>query len=92
MISLSVGSVDLVPTVDCVANGHSGPLQEHAHIAFGDVEQDADLCRIKLLMAPTDQDRTLRRRQGLHQLCDICCLPPLGLTGGAYHVPGGIYD
>ncbi len=70
MIAQSAVSIDPVQTVECVANGQSSPMQERAHMALGNVEQGADLCWIKLLLAPKDQDRTLRRRQGLDHLYD----------------------
>lgn len=68
MIAQSAVSIDPVQTVECVANGQSGPIQDHAPMAFDDVEQGSDLCWIKLLQAPKDQDHTLRRRHSLDHL------------------------
>lgn len=70
MIAQSAVSIDPVQTVECVANGQSGPIQEHAPMAFDDVEQGSELLWIKPLLAPKDQDRTLRRRHSLDHIYD----------------------
>ena len=61
-LALSLSEASIQP-VERIANRQPRPVQEHAHIALGDVEQSADLCRIEFLLAAQDQHRPLRGRQ-----------------------------
>lgn len=64
-------SAGRIQAVECVANRQPGAMQEHAHIAFADVEQCADLAGVQLLLATKNEHRPLRRRQSVDHLFDV---------------------
>lgn len=60
-----------IQAVERTPNRQSRPVQKHAHIALGDVEQCADLGRIEPLLAAQDQDCALRGRQCFDDRLDM---------------------